>query len=105
MPNTKPVCSSAEIAHAVEAEAARVGLCDANQTVSITKDFDGKTLDHLMTLPEDVKFITEDGNGVMNNAVMARAVWRKTLRPCATAIWPNTTAPGCTCAMFPPRSP
>ena len=40
MPNTKPVCSSAEIAHAVEAEAARVGLCDANQTVSITKDFD-----------------------------------------------------------------
>ena len=25
MPNTKPVCSSAEIAHAVEAEAARVG--------------------------------------------------------------------------------
>ena len=72
MPNTKPVCSSAEIAHAVEAEAARVGLCDANQTVSITKDFDGKTLDHLMTLPEDVKFITEDGNGVMNNAVMAR---------------------------------
>ena len=26
MPNTKPVCSSAEIAHAVEAEAARVGL-------------------------------------------------------------------------------
>ena len=67
MPNTKPVCSSAEIAHAVEAEAARVGLCDANQTVSITKDFDGKTLDHLLTLPEDIKFITEDGNGVMNN--------------------------------------
>lgn len=56
-----------------EAEAARVGLCDANQTVSITKDFDGKTLDHLLTLPEDIKFITEDGNGVMNNAVMARA--------------------------------
>ena len=56
MPNTKPVCSSAEIAHAVEAEAARVGLCDANQTVSITKDFDGKTLDHLLTLPEDIKF-------------------------------------------------
>ena len=43
MPNTKPVCSSAGLAHAVEAEAARVGLCDANQTVSITKDFDGKT--------------------------------------------------------------
>jgi len=72
MPNTKPVCSSAEIAHAVEEEARRIGLCDANQTVSITKDFDGKTIDHLAALPEDVKFITEDGNGIMNNAVMAR---------------------------------
>ena len=72
MPNTKPVCSTPEIAHAVEAEAKRIGLCDANQTVSITKDFDGKTIDHLLTLPEDIKFITEDGNGVMNNAVMAR---------------------------------
>lgn len=72
MPNTKPVCSSAEIAHAVEEEARRIGLCDANQTVSITKDFDGKTIDHLATLPEDIKFITEDGHGVMNNAVMAR---------------------------------
>ena len=72
MPNTKPVCSSAEIARAVEAEAARIGVCDANQTVSITKDFDGVSIDHLLTLPEDVKFITEDGNGVMNNAVMAR---------------------------------
>ena len=72
MPNTKPVCSSAETARTVEAEARRIGLCDANQTVSITKDFDGQTIDHLLTLPEDVKFITEDGNGVMNNAVMAR---------------------------------
>ena len=72
MPNTKPVCSSAEIAHAVEAEAKRIGLCDANQTVSITRDFDGKTIDHLATLPDDIKFITEDGHGVMNNAVMAR---------------------------------
>lgn len=74
MPNTKPVCSSAEIAHAVEAEARRIGLCDANQTVSITKDFDGKTIDHLATLPEDIKFITEDGHGVMSNAVMARVL-------------------------------
>lgn len=73
MPNTRPVCSGAEIVYAVQAKAREVGLCDANQTVSITRDFDGKTLDHLMSLPEDIKFITEDGNGVMDNAVMARA--------------------------------
>ena len=130
MPNTKPVCSTPEIAHAVEAEAKRIGLCDANQTVSITRDFDGKTIDHLLTLPEDIKFITEDGNGVMNNAVMARVFaiatergltvmshaedreispWDYRLarisRPCATATWPSTTAPACTCATSPPRNP
>ena len=44
MPNTKPVCSSAAQAAMVEEEAARAGLCDANQTVSITTDFDGVTL-------------------------------------------------------------
>ena len=37
MPNTKPVCSSAEIVHEVEEKAREIGLCDANQTVSITK--------------------------------------------------------------------
>ncbi len=73
MPNTKPVCSSADIAHRVMAEAERVGLCGANQTVSITENFDGHTLDYLKTLPEDLKFITEDGKGVQSGAVMARA--------------------------------
>ena len=73
MPNTKPVCSSAEIAHGVMDKAKEIGLCDANQCVSITKDFDGKTLDHLLDLPDDLRYISEDGNGVMNNAVMARA--------------------------------
>ena len=73
MPNTKPVCSSADIAHRVMAEAGRIGLCAANQTVSITENFDGRTLDHLKTLPEDLKFITEDGKGVQSGEVMAKA--------------------------------
>lgn len=73
MPNTKPVCSSADIAHSVMAEAERIGLCAANQTVSITQNFDGHTLDHLKTLPEDLRFITEDGKGVQSGNVMAKA--------------------------------
>ena len=44
-----------------------------NQTVSITENFDGKTIDHLKTLPASVRFITEDGHGVQDNATMARA--------------------------------
>ena len=73
MPNTKPVCSSAAQAVMVEQKAAEVGLCDANQTVSITENFDGVSIDHLKTLPASVKFITEDGHGVQDNATMARA--------------------------------
>ena len=73
MPNTKPVCSSAAQAMMVEQKAAEVGLCDANQTVSITENFDGVSIDHLKTLPASVKFITEDGHGVQDNATMARA--------------------------------
>lgn len=73
MPNTKPVCSTPEIAYAVQNKAKEVGLCDANQTVSITQNFDGKTLDHLLTLPGDIRFITEDGKGVQDNAIMAKA--------------------------------
>lgn len=73
MPNTKPVCSSVAIANQVMQEAERVGLCSCNQTLSITKDFDGETLDHLKTLPETVRFVTEDGKGVQNNQTMARA--------------------------------
>ena len=72
MPNTKPVCSSAAQAHAVMDEAERLGICGANQTISITENFDGHTLDHLKSLPEDLRFITEDGKGVQNNEVMAK---------------------------------
>ena len=73
MPNTKPVCSSAAQAHAVMDEAERLGICGANQTISITENFDGHTLDHLKSLPEDLRVITEDGKGVQNNQVMAKA--------------------------------
>ena len=73
MPNTKPVCSSGEQAHAIMAQAEQIGLVGVNQTVSITENFDGKTLDHLKTLPEDLRFVTEDGNGVQSANVMAKA--------------------------------
>ena len=73
MPNTKPVCSSGEQAHAVMARAEQIGLVGVNQTVSITENFDGVTLDHLKTLPEDPRVVTEDGNGVQSANVMAKA--------------------------------
>ena len=49
MPNTKPVCSSAAQAAMVEQKAAEVGLCDVNQTVSITENFDGSFIGDVET--------------------------------------------------------
>ena len=74
MANTKPVCSSADIARSVMAQAEEVGLCGVNQCVSITKDFDGQTLDHLRTLPEDIRFLSDDGRGVRSSKVMYDAM-------------------------------
>ena len=51
MPNTKPVCSSAAQAAMVEQKAAEVGLCDVNQTVSITENFDGKVFTRNFSQP------------------------------------------------------
>ena len=73
MPNTKPVCSSAQQAKEIEKRVEEIGLCQANQTVSITENFDGVSVQRLLDLPDDVKFITEDGKGVQNNSVMAKA--------------------------------
>ena len=42
-PTQGPCVLPAAIAQSVMDEARRVGLCDVNQCVSITKDFDGKT--------------------------------------------------------------
>lgn len=73
MPNTKPVMSEPGLAWQIQQQVHEIGLCEANQTLSITRDFDGKDIDHLKTLPDTVKFITEDGHGVQSGDVMAKA--------------------------------
>ena len=74
MANTRPVCSSAAIAQSIMDDARRIGLCDVNQCVSITKDFDGKTTGHLRALPRNIRFISEDGKGVRESRVMYEAM-------------------------------
>mgnify|MGYP003298618202 CR=1 FL=1 len=44
MPNTNPVVSSSDTAHQIEDEASSYNMADVIQTVSITKDFAGKTI-------------------------------------------------------------
>ena len=75
MANTSPVCSSEEIVDAVIQKAESAGLINCYQTVSVTRDFDGRDLSHLDTLnPERVRFLSDDGNGVEDTEVMEKAM-------------------------------
>ena len=71
MPNTNPVVSSIDMAMKIEQEAAAIGLTNMFQTVSITKDFDGKTTDHLDFIDKKyIPVISEDGRDVLSASVM-----------------------------------
>lgn len=74
MGNTNPICSSMETVEYVLNRASEIGLVDVHQTVSITKDFDGQTLDHLDSLDNRVKFLSDDGKGLKSNIVMYNAM-------------------------------
>lgn len=63
MGNTHPVCSTKETLDYVMKKNEDAGLIDIHQTVSMTRDFDGKDISHLDDLPECVKFISDDGRG------------------------------------------
>lgn len=75
MPNTSPVVSSLEMAIENNRKVSEMGLCDVFQTVSITENFDGKTISHLEKLnAKNVPVITEDGKEVMDSSVMLEAM-------------------------------
>ncbi|WP_313756144.1 dihydroorotase [Tissierella sp.] len=74
MGNTNPICSSMDTVEYVLNKAEELNLADVHQTVSITENFDGHTLEHLGTLDSRVKFISDDGKGVKSNIVMYNAM-------------------------------
>ena len=74
MANTNPVCSNMEVVNLVKKLAAEVGKVDVHQCVSVTQNFDGKTIDHLKELDDTIVCISEDGKGVQSNHVMNQAM-------------------------------
>ncbi|MCQ2271756.1 MAG: dihydroorotase [Bacteroidales bacterium] len=71
MPNTKPCCSTIELVKDVERRVAEVGMIYANQTLSMTKNLEGKDIEALKTLKKDeILFVTDDGKGVQDEALM-----------------------------------
>lgn len=68
MGNTNPIASSMKEVDYVLDKIKEIGLINAHQVVSVTKNFDGKTLSHLDDIDENkVKFISDDGRGVISN--------------------------------------
>jgi dihydroorotase len=74
MANTKPVCSDMDTVKYVLDKVGKIGLIDAHQCVSITRDFNGSDLSHLEKLGPEVKMISEDGYDVMDSSVMLKAM-------------------------------
>ncbi len=74
MANTKPVISSRRQVQDVLDRAAVIGLVDVHQCASITRDMDGKNVDHLESLGNAVRIISDDGHDVMDAHVMLQAM-------------------------------
>lgn len=74
MANTKPVCSDMDTVNYVLDKVRDIGLVDAHQCVSITRDFDGRNISHLDKLGPEVRMISEDGYDVMDSGIMLNAM-------------------------------
>lgn len=81
MANTNPVCSDTAQAAAVRDRVAKIGLVDAFQATSLTRNFDGADTSALDSLdPAVVPLATEDGKEVASAAVMLDAMKKCSLR-------------------------
>jgi len=74
MANTNPVCSNLDVINYVLKKAEEINLIDIYQTISITNNFDGKSLSEFDAIPWNVRFTSDDGNGIKNNNTMLEAM-------------------------------
>ncbi|MCL1875505.1 MAG: dihydroorotase [Synergistaceae bacterium] len=74
MANTKPVCSTMNTVNRVMERAREARLIDIFQAVSITNDMKGENVFHLKFINDSVKFVSDDGKGVMNDRLMEEAL-------------------------------
>ena len=74
MGNTDPIASNMDIVNYVLEKSRGLDLIDVHQCLSITENFDGKTIGHLDKLDSRVKIITDDGKGINSNLAMYNAM-------------------------------
>lgn len=74
MANTKPVVSSMDLVDKVLNKSRDLGLTEVHQSVSLTRDLEGKDLSHLDSLGPEVLFLSDDGRGLVSNELMYKAL-------------------------------
>jgi len=75
MANTLPICSTQQVVDYVLSKAMEINLIHVHQTVSITKNFNGRDLTDLDKI-SSADFISDDGKGVIDNEVMLKAMMK-----------------------------
>lgn len=74
MANTNPVCSGMEIYNDVKRRAEKIGLIDVEPVISVSENLNGENSAHLNELSAEVKFLSDDGKGVMSSKMMEDAL-------------------------------
>lgn len=74
MANTNPVCSNMDVYNYVKNKAKEIGLVDVEPVVTISDNLMGEDSNHLNNLDSCVKFISDDGRGVMSSKMMEDAL-------------------------------
>lgn len=76
MANTKPAISNKKNYDYVIQRGKEIGITNIHQCVTVTKDMKGNSTEHLdsMLNIEGLKFISEDGKGVMDSKIMIEAM-------------------------------
>lgn len=70
MANTKPICDNQETLDYI---LNKQKLIDLDQVVSITKNFDGQTINHIDNMTK-IKYLSDDGYGVRDDLIMYQAM-------------------------------
>lgn len=73
MGNTKPVCDSIEIHDDIIERNKELDLIDLYQIITVTKGLEGKELTAFDSFSDRVKFISDDGKGILSNYLMYEA--------------------------------
>lgn len=73
MGNTNPVCDNNEVYEEIINKSNKLDLIDLYQVISVTKSLKGEKLTDFESFGENVKFLSDDGKGILSNHMMFQA--------------------------------